>query len=184
LFDARTSNLKDVAKYAPFQVALTGLWRILFGALLATPAGAFIYLGPSGDPGATRAPGDMPAWWMFLVGLGIGVVAGAYLTGGVGRMVSAFKRDCYFRAGAEGVSVRVPKQGWFGRFRIMEYQYKWDQIETLTHFTRSLNLIPVGRELHMRLYGGKEIVIERFYFSKSIKRIREELLAIRAQAGQ
>jgi hypothetical protein len=125
----------------------------------------------------------MPVWWMFVVGLGFGVIALAFMTGGVGRILSAFGHGCYFRAGAEGMAVRVPKQGLFGRFRIMEYHYKWDEIEQLTYFTRSLNLIPVARELHIRLYGGKEVVIERFYFAKSVKRIREELLAIGALAG-
>ena len=184
MFDARQSNMKDLTAYAPFRVVLTGLWRIVFGALLAIPAGALIYIGPSGEPGATRAPGDMPAWWMFVVGLGLGVAALAFIAGGMGRIVSSLARDCYFRAGTDGLAIRLPRQGWFGRFKMMEYQYKWAEIEQLIHFTRSLNLIPVARELHIRLYGGKEVTIERFYFSKSIKRLREELMAIQAQAGQ
>jgi hypothetical protein len=181
VFDARTSNLREVARYAPFQVVLTGLWRIAFGALVAIPAGLLIYMGPAGAPGAARAPGDMPAWWMFMVGLGLGVFAVAMITGGVGRMVSSLRGDCFFRAGAEGIAIRLPKQGWFGRFRIVEHQYKWDEIEQMTHFTRRLNMIPIARELHIRLYGGKEVAIERFYFSKSIRRIQAELAAIRAQ---
>jgi hypothetical protein len=181
LFDARGSNLKDLARYAPIRVALTGLWRIVFGALLAIPAGFFISLGPAGDQNATRAPGDMPPWWIFVVGLGFGAIALNYLLGGVGRIVSALRRDCYFRAGAEGMAVRLPKQGWFGRFKMVEYAFKWEEIEKLTHFTRSMNLIPIARELHVRLYGGREVIIERFYFSESIKRLRDELIAIGAQ---
>jgi hypothetical protein len=99
-------------------------------------------------------------------------------------MVCAFARGCYFRAGAEGMAVRLPKQGWFGRFKLIEHAFKWEEIEQLTSFTRSLNMIPVARELHIRLYGGTEVTIERFYFSASIKRLQEELLAIRAVAGR
>jgi hypothetical protein len=184
MFDARQSSMKDLTVYAPIRVVLTGLWRIVVGALLAIPAGLLIYLGPSGEPGATRAPGDMPAWWMFVVGLGFAVGALALITGGVGRIISSLARDCYFRAGTEGLAIRLPKQGWFGRFRMMEYQFKWAEIEQLIYFTRSVNLIPVARELHIRRYGGKEVTIERFYFSKSIKRLREELMALQAQAVQ
>jgi hypothetical protein len=182
VLDARTSNLRDLARYAPVRVALTGLWRIVFGALLAIPAGALIYIGPGGEPGATRAPGDMPVWWMFVVGLGFGVVALAFFTGGVGRIVSALMRDCYFRAGAEGLAVRMPLQGLFGRFRMVEYHYRWEEIEELKHFTRTLNVIPVARELHIRLYGGREVTIERFYFSATVKSLLEELIWIRELA--
>lgn len=184
MFDARQSNMRDLTVYAPVRVALTGIWRIIFGLLLAVPAGLLIYLGPRGEAGAPSAPGDMPVWWMFVVGLLLGLFALAMLTGGVGRLVCAFARGCYFRAGAEGMAVRLPKIGWFGRFRVVEYQFKWEEIEQLIHFTRSLNLIPVARELHIRLYGGKEVTIERFFFSASIKRIREELMQIRALAGK
>ena len=184
MFDARQSNMRDLTVYAPVRVALTGIWRVMFGSLLAVPAGMFIYFGPSGEQGVPRAAGDMPGWWMFFVGLALGVVALAFISGGVGRMVCTFARGCYFRAGAEGMAVRLPKQGWFGRFKVIEYAFKWEEIEQLTSFTRSLNLIPVARELHIRLYGGTEVTIERFYFSASIKRLQGELLALRAVAGR
>ena len=184
MFDARQSSMRDLTAYAPVRVALTGIWRVMFGLLLAIPAGMFIYFGPSGEPGAPHAAGDMPGWWMFFVGLVLGVVALAFISGGVGRMVCAFARGCYFRAGTEGMAVRLPKQGWFGRFKLIELAFKWEEIEQLTNFTRSLNLIPVARELHIRLYGGTEVTIERFYFSASIKSLLEELNSIRALAGK
>lgn len=184
MFDARQSRMQDLTTYAPIRVALTGVWRIIFGALVAIPGGLLIWIGPNGEPGATRAPGDMPAWWMFVVGLGFAFGALTLITGGVGRIVSAFMRDCSFRAGAEGMAVRLPKQGWFGRFRLVDYQFKWEEIESLIYFTRSLNLIPVARELHIRLYGGKEVTIERFYFSASMKRLQARLLEIKALAGR
>lgn len=184
MFDARQSSMRDLTAYAPIRVALTGIWRVIFGTLLAIPAGALIYIGPAGEPGAPHHPGDMPSWWMFVVGLGLAVVALAFVAGGVGRIVCAFARGCYVRAGADGMAVRLPKQGWFGRFRLMEHAFKWEEIEQLIYFTRSLNLIPVARELHVRLYGGTEVIIERFYFSPGTKRLCEELMSIRALAGK
>jgi len=184
VLDARQSNLRDLTAYAPTRVALTGIWRVIFGLLVAVPAGALIYIGPGGEPGAQRAAGDLPAWWMFVVGLGLGVFALAMVTGGVGRMVSAFARSCYLRAGADGVAVRLPKMGWFGRFRMEEHAFRWEEIERVFPLTRSLNMIPVARELHIRVIGGTEVVVERFYFQASVKRILEELKRIRALAGK
>lgn len=184
MFDWRATSMVDVTTYAPVRVTLTGIWRIVFGLLLAIPAGLLIWLGPHGEPGAPRAPGDMPAWWMFVVGLALAFTAFSFVAGGVGRIVSAFASDCYFRAGSDGLAVRLPKQGWFGRFKKAEYQFQWEDIEGLVHFTRSLNLIPVARELHIRLVGGKEIRIERYYFSASIKQLRDELMRIQTLAGK
>ncbi len=184
MFDARQSNLRDVSKYAPMRVALTGIWRIVFGALLAAPAGALIYIGPAGEQGTPRQHGDMPAWWLFFVGLVLLVTALGFLAGGVGRIVSAFAGGCYFRAGAEGFAVRLPRQGWFGSFKLTEYQFKWEEIEQLIYFTRRLNLVPVARELHIRVYGGQEIILERYYFSDNIKRILEALSELQARAGR
>ncbi len=116
--------------------------------------------------------------------LGVFFAAFCFISGGVGRVISAFMRDCYFRAGVEGMAIRVPKQGWFGRFKMMEYPYKWEEIEKLTPVTNSVNFIPISSELKIRLYGGKEITIERYYFSSSAKRIYAELLAILARAGK
>lgn len=182
LFDARQSNLREVTRYAPVRVALTGVWRIVFGALLAAPAGWIVWMGPHGDSTAPSAPGDLGPVWFFCVGIALLVTAIGFITGGVGRMVSAFASDCYFRAGIEGMAVRLPRQGWFGRFRMTEYQFRWDEIEQLTNVTRRVNLIPVAHELHIRVYGGTEVIIERYYFSDSIKNVLNKLSELQARA--
>ena len=87
MFDARQSNMQDVTTYAPVRIALLGILRVIFGLIVAVPAGLLIWIGPNGEAGATRAPGDMPAWWMFLIGLVLAFVAFCIVTGGVGRMV-------------------------------------------------------------------------------------------------
>ena len=185
MFDARQSNMQDVTTYSPIRVAMAGIKRVIFGALLAVPGVAIVvWIGPNGEPGATRAPGDLGPLWFFFVGLVLAFVAFCFIAGGVGRVISAFVRDCYFRAGAEGMAIRVPLQGWFGRFKVMEYAYKWEEVERIINITRSVNFIPIGSELNLRVFGGKEITIERYYFSSSAKKLCAEFLAVRARAGK
>ena len=94
-------------------------------------------------------------------------------------MVSAFARDCYFRAGLAGIALRFPVMGWFGRYRILQYDLSWEQIKQLVHFTHRVNLIPVARELRVELTDGKTVVVQRRCFSHSIRRIQAQLQAIR-----
>ena len=110
MFDARQSNLKDVTTYAPVRIALLGILRLIFGLLVGVMGAVAIWATASGDS-APRQPGDMPEWWMLLVGLVLCFVGIAIATGGVGRVVSAFTRDCYFRAGPDGIAIRLPVQG-------------------------------------------------------------------------
>jgi hypothetical protein len=183
LFDVRQSKLEQVTSYAPATIVVLGLVKAIFGLMVIGLGVLAFCAGASGDS-APRQPGDLPQWWMMVVGAGLGLFGFALASGGVGRIVSAFASGCYFKAGDEGLAVRLPKQGWFGRFRIVEYQFKWEEIESLYPLTRSINLIPIARELHIRLFGGRDITIERFYFSTSSKQLCEMLLKMRAQAGQ
>jgi hypothetical protein len=183
MFDARQSSMRDLTAYAPIRVALTGIWRVVFGLLVMVMGAAASWAAWGGDAKPTN-PGDMPEWWWYVVGAGLGLIGLALASGGVGRVISAFARGCCLRAGADGMAVRLPKMGWFGRFKIEEHAFKWEEIEQIFPQTRRLNMIPVARELHIRLYGGKEVTIERFYFQASVKRVLSELQSIWAPAGK
>ena len=184
MFDIRQSNMQDVTTYAPVRIALLGILRTIFGLIVAVPAGLLIWIGPNGEAGAPRSAGDMPPWWMFLVGLVLGFVAFSIASGGVGRVVSAFAKDCYFRAGPDGIAIRLPVQGWFGRFLMTEYNFQWGEIKQLVHFTHSINLIPISRELRIELEDGKTVTIQRHYFSASVKNLQQQLVTIRASVGR
>lgn len=183
MFDARQSNMQEVTKYAPVRIALLGILRAIFGLLVALMGVVAVWATASGDS-APRQPGDMPAWWMSLVGLVLCFVGFAIASGGMGRMVSAFARDCYFRAGPDGIAIRLPVQGWFGRFRMTEYNFQWGEIKQLVHFTHSINLIPISRELRIELEDGKTVTIKRHYFSASVKSLQQQLATIRASVGR
>jgi len=184
VLDHQASGMRELTAYAPIRVALTGIWRVIFGALLGVPAGLLIWIGPAGEPGAARAAGDMPPWWMFVVGLVLAFVAFVFITGGVGRIVSAFSRECYFLAGPQGVAIKMPKRGRFGRFSLIEYNFKWNEIQQLVQFTHRVNLIPVSRELRIHLMDGKTVAIERFYFSANVISLQEQLVTIGASVGR
>jgi hypothetical protein len=172
-----------VTTYAPVRIALLGILRAIFGLLVALMGVVAVWATASGDS-APRQPGDMPSWWMSLVGLVLGFVGFAIASGGLRRVVSAFAKDCYFRAGPEGLAIRLPVQGWFGRFRLTEYNFQWSEIKQLVHFTHSINLIPISRELRIELEEGKTVTIQRHYFSASVKTLQQQLLTIRASVGK
>lgn len=183
MFDARQSNMQDVTTYAPVRIALLGIVRAIFGLLIALMGVVAVWATASGDS-APRNPGDMPSWWLMLVGLVLSFVGFAFVAGGVGRLISAFAKDCYFRAGPDGLAIRVPVQGWFGRFKLTEYDFQWSEIKQLVHFTHSVNLIPVSRELRIELESGKTVIIKRHYFSASVKSLQQQLATIQASVGR
>jgi hypothetical protein len=177
------SGMQSVTAYAPIRIVALGILKVIFGLLVGVIGAVLVVASWTGDM-APRQPGDLPPWWMMVVGSVLAFVAFSYVAGGVGRMISAFAGDCYFKAGPAGVAIRKPQQGWFGRFRMVEYRFKWEEIKQLVHFTHRINLIPVSRELRIEPREGKTVVVERFYFSESIKEIQRRLLAVQASAGR
>ena len=173
--DLTASGMQPVTVYAPVRTALLGLIRLIFGLLLGVTAGAVLWAVSAGDMKPTK-PGDMPAWWMYLVGLGIAFAALCFVSGGIGRMVSAFANKCCFLAGPVGLLIRAPKNGWFGRFTVLEHPIGWDEIEQIICFVNRVNMIPVSRELRIKLTGDRMVAIERHFFSASVKELQVRLL--------
>jgi hypothetical protein len=169
MLDPRLLNLRPVTTYARLRIFLVGLVRFIFGFLILGCGVAVAWAAANGDM-APNHPGDMPSWWMVLVGCALALFGFGIASGGGGRMVLAFASGCCFLAGPEGVYLRMPKLGWFGLYSFQEHSLQWNQIEALTHFTQRINLIPVSRELRIRVYGGQQIVVPRYFFSASVKR--------------
>jgi hypothetical protein len=175
--------MESVTTYAPVRIALLGILRATFGLLLGVAGAAVIWATAAGEMKPTQ-PGDMPSWWMMLVGVALALTALCFVIGGLGRVISAFARDCYFRAGPDGIAIRLPKQTWWGRFRMTEYRFRWEEIKQLVPITNRLNLIPVSRELQIVPLEGETVSIQRHFFSASVKEIQQRLLAIRASVGR
>lgn len=176
-------GMQSITAYSPTRILLLGLVRTVFGLLIGVMAAVTIWACTAGEFKPTK-PGDMPVWWMYLVGAALAFGAFVLVSGGIGRMVGAFARDCYFRAGPGGLAIRLPKNGWFGRFRVVEYRLRWPEINGLVHFTHRVNLIPVSTELRIELVSGATIVVERHFFGDSIKAIQQRLMTLHAVAGR
>lgn len=175
-------DLQDLTHYAPVRVFLSGFWRTLFGLVVSTIPAVLIWMSLHSEDSAPRKAGDLPPWGLFLVGLVLSLIAIGILTGGIGRIISAFSRDCFFRAGRDGLAFRFPKQGWFGRFRLQLYRFKWSEIDQIVHFTYRVNLIPVSTSLHIYPVGGKKIEVERMYFAKNSKELQKSLLSLQSES--
>ncbi len=179
--DAR--GMQRITSYAPARIMALGLVRAIFGLLIGLMGALTIWATSAGEMKPTK-PGDMPSWWMMLVGAALAFIGFCFVSGAVGRIISAFAGNCYFKAGPDGIAIRLPVQGWFGRFRLVEYDFRWDEIRRLVNFTHRINLIPVSRELQIEPRTGKTISIPRHYFSARVKSIQQQLLTIQAIAGK
>ncbi|MGA3334289.1 MAG: hypothetical protein ABSC62_09020 [Terracidiphilus sp.] len=180
-FDA--TGMQIVTSYAPARIVLLAAMRTIFGLLIGLMGALAIWATWGGDMKPTQ-PGDMPVWWMYLVGAALAFTGFCFVSGGLGRIVSALARNCYFKAGPDGIAISLPQQGWFGRYRLVEYNLRWNEIKQLVHFTHRINLIPVSTELRIELQAGGRVTVERHFFSASVKEIQQKLSTIEAAVGR
>jgi hypothetical protein len=175
--------MQPVTSYAPARILLLGLTEAVFGLMVLGMGAVAIWATSAGEMRPTK-PGDMPEWWMYFVGAALVLGGLALFTSGLGRMLSGFERNCFFMAGPEGIALRMPKQGWFGRFRLVEYDLKWNQIAGFVRYIHRAHLIPVGSDLRIELKAGGRVVIARHYFRDSVKEIQQRLVTIQTTVGR
>jgi hypothetical protein len=181
--DTVTMEMHDLTEYAPVRVFLAGFWRLLFGLVIGFGACVLIVVlaQTAGEP---RTEGDFPPWLGIVAGSLLGLGAAAVLSGGMGRMISAFAGNCYFRAGREGIWVRLPRQRWFGRFRVIEYLFKWKEVNRVVRFTYKTNGIRTATELRIHLNDGTRLTVDRMYFSADVWSIQFQLVEIQKAVGR
>ena len=179
--EVEARDFSDVTTYSPVRVFLAGLWRMLFGAVLGLAACVLIVnmVQIAGEPNS-----DLPLWCPILFASLLGLAALAAISGGLGRTISAFARNCYFRAGREGIAVRMPRQRWYGRFRLREFRFKWSEVDRVVHFTYRTNGIKTSTELRIYLNDGTRLTVDRMYFSADVWSIQHQLATIRASVGK
>jgi hypothetical protein len=174
--------MQEVATCSPIRIVLTGLWRVMFGVAFIFIAAVAVYAfmhGPS-----SRSSADPPMWLIALIPVFFSLIGAVAAASGIGRIVSAFARNCYLRGGADGIAVRLPVRGWFGRFRVTTFHFRWDEIDKLIEFTHRINGIPSNHELRIRLRNGRRLDIERCYFSLSSAALQERLLDLHPRAAR
>jgi hypothetical protein len=178
-----TEDLHDITTYSPVRVFLSGVLPLLMGGLfgLIVYALAFAMAKTAAKPASSADP---PVGLLYGALVFLGLLAALGLSTGLGRMVSAFARNCFFRAGRDGISIRLPKRRWFGRYRVVKYWLTWDEVDRIVHFTYKTNGIPTGSELRIYCKDKSLLRVERRYFSASVRRLQEELLAIQATVSR
>ena len=163
-----------ITDYAPARILALGVARLLFGLLIGFMGALTIWATSVGEMKPSK-PGDMPSAGMYIVGAALAFTGFCFASGAVGRIISAFARNCYLSAGPGGIKFRIPVQGWFGRFRMADYNLAWSEINRLAHFTNRVNYVPLSRELRIELKNGKMISIPRHYFVMSPREIEDQL---------
>jgi hypothetical protein len=184
--DSDAHAMSDVTAYAPIRVIASSIMTMIFGLMMFLVTASIVGLAlprllahpEESDPDH----GGIPVWLVAGVAIIFGIVSLLNLSSAVGRIVSAFSRACYFRAGPAGLAVRYPIQGWFGRFRLAEFRYRWDEIDDVILYIFRINTIPAGSALHIKLRNGYWLKIDRPYFSLSSRKLQKLLLAIQARA--
>lgn len=172
--------MKYLTSYSPTRIFISGIWRILFSApLLFT--GSVLFFVAFRHPNAPPSAADPPMWIMAPIGFLFLLWGLMVFAGGVGRMISAFARNCFIAAGPPGVAVRYPIHGWFGRFSFSEHKLLWNDIRQIVLYTYRINGIPTTTELRLQIRDGSYIKINRNNFAASSKTLQGQLLALRAQ---
>jgi hypothetical protein len=170
-------SMVDVASYAPTRIFIRGLLRALIGwfclgwGIAVFVAVFFVMEEIEGKVGLS-----FPAVLLLLFGLNF--------PSGIGRMISAFAKNCYLRAGPEGIEARIPEYKLFGRFHILEYFIGWPEVESIVDFTRSLNLIKATHQLRIHRRDGTVLGLDSYLFSENILTIQQRLLAIQARRNE
>ena len=111
--------MTDIAGYAPVRIALAGLGRVLIGAIPLAMA-VLLAVVTSRMPAVPKSAADPPPWLFAAIGVFFLLVGLAIFSGGIARVGCAFARNCYLRADAQGMALRLPELGWLGRYRMRE----------------------------------------------------------------
>jgi hypothetical protein len=174
--------MTDVTAFSPARVFLSGLFRALFGAVIGLVAAVPVFIMVLESRGPHSAT-DTPIWLGVLVAALVGFASFCLLSSGIGRVISAFSRGCFLRAGSKGIRVRFPVQSWFGRFRLAEFELPWSEIAQVILFTYRISGIPSSTELRILLQDRKVLAIPRRYFSASPRKLQQTFLSIKAGAA-
>lgn len=161
--------MKDVATYSRWKPALGAAPRLLFGVVGLTAA--FVLGRFMGAP-----------LYICLLPTTIGFL---FFSAGVRRLFAAFEKDCWLRAGPEGIAWRLPgraraKTLWCA-YDMDERSIGWKDVQGLQLVEHRINGIPTGTDLAIVATNGWRKRLDRAYFQESAAHIRA---AIAQAAGR
>jgi hypothetical protein len=158
--------MRDVATYSRWRIALGALPSFLFAAI---GLGAGLILGPIMMLAEIRRlhEGYSPLI-VCVFPTAIGVL---FLVIGIRRVREALEKNCWLRAGPEGLAWRLPGRGHWKTlwcvYPVDEYFVAWKDVEGFTLWKHSINGIPTGSDLVLIAKKGWRKTFERAYFRES-----------------
>lgn len=169
--------LKPVATYCRWKSALQACWEIPFALMaLVVALGVVPYFV------AVEVVGREHGSWMLLImGIMPLLIGGFSLTSGVRGARAAFEKDCWLKAGPEGISCRVPgnarRSAWYFGYDLEERFVPWTDVTRWYEHVSKVNGIPMSRRLVFETKRGRNLTLEGVYFSESIDRISGNISA-------
>ncbi len=174
----KIEGLRDCAIFSP--------GRVFLGGVFFAAAGLAWILGP----GLAHSPAGL-----IVIGFAVGVPS---LLKGIGLLQQAFRKGCYFRAGTDGIEIRLGVRGPYGVMvqllrgvtaiaaspdsfaaRFPGDWAKWDGESYVYRFRwselASFQIMGPNRTLFLTLRSGPCLSVARFYFSVKTMFIAQRL---------
>jgi hypothetical protein len=146
--------MKSVATYSRWMFLLEAVVRIPIGLLLLTVA--FVAVPLMIKQEVAEGHGSWGALVFDILPLALG-----YLTfsSGVRRIHAALLKNCWFKAGSEGIAFRLPfksrPQTLFLTYKIVELTLPWTDVLRMYPLQYKINGIPFGQALMVETRQGR-----------------------------
>src|SRR5579872_1110075 len=140
--------LEDVVHYAPIRLVISGLFNLFFGSLFFGVAGIVVYaVWWSYQPHTQHI--DPAPWPLVFAAVIPFLLSLPGLSAALKRLVGAFARGCYLRAGRQGIELRMPTERYAFRFRIERRFLAWPEIKDVQRHVFKINGIPTSSSLRL-----------------------------------
>ncbi len=146
--------MKDVATYSRWQFLFEAVLRIPVGLLLLVVA--FYAVPRMVEDGVAEGHGSWGALVLDVIPLVLGYLA---FSSGVRRVHAALLKNCWFRAGAEGIAFRLPYRArpktFFLTNKIVELTIPWKNVLRMYPLQYKINGLPFGQALMLETRQGR-----------------------------
>jgi hypothetical protein len=146
--------MKDVATYSRWMFLFEAVVRIPLGLLLLLVA--FVSVPLMIKQEVAEGHGSWGALTLDIIPLVLGYLA---FSSGVRRVHAALLKNCWFKAGAEGIAFRLPYKGrrktLFFTNKIVERTIPWEDVLRMYPLQYRINGIPFGQALMVETRQGR-----------------------------
>ena len=146
--------MKDVATYSRWMFLFEAVVRIPLGLLLLLVA--FVSVPLMIKQEVAEGHGSWGALVLDIIPLVLGFLA---FSSGVRRVHAALLKNCWFKAGAEGIAFRLPYKGrpktLFFTNKIVERTIPWEDVLRMYPLQYRINGIPFGQALMVETRQGR-----------------------------